>query len=152
MDPTTFSGSEMKAFKEQIEFYKAFRLFLETGRFRVIEDSNRLIWSVSDEDRSTILVLYLQKAIRPNTTAEVLRVPDANESYNYRIFSRSHILPEREVYAYPEESECYEIPGDALKWGGISMVEQISGIGHHEGMRMLGDYSSRLYIIRRIEK
>ncbi len=152
MDPTTFSGSEMKAFKEQIEFYKAFRLFLETGRFRVIEDSNRLIWSVSDEDRSTILVLYLQKAIRPNTTAEVLRVPDANESYNYRVFSRSHILPEREVYAYPEESECYEIPGDALKWGGISMVEQISGIGHHEGMRMLGDYSSRLYIIRRIEK
>ena len=97
-------------------------------------------------------MLYLQKMIRPNTTAERLVVPDANESYNYRIFSRSHVVPEKEVYAYPEESECYEIPGDALKWGGLSMVEQLSGIGHHEGMRMLGDYSSRLYIIRRIDK
>ncbi len=152
LDPTALSRSEKKAFKEQIEFYKTFRLLFETGRFRVVEDGNRLIWTVANEDRSTILMLYLQKMIRPNTTAEVLVVPDANESYNYRVFSRSHMIPEREVYAYPEESECYEIPGDALKWGGISMVEQISGIGHHEGMRMLGDYSSRLYIIRRIEK
>ena len=151
-DPSSFSRGEMKAFKEQIEFYKAFRPLLETGRFRVVENGNRIIWTVSNEDRSTILMLYLQKMIRPNTTAERLVVPDANESYNYRIFSRSHVVPEKEVYAYPEESECYEIPGDALKWGGLSMVEQLSGIGHHEGMRMLGDYSSRLYIIRRIDK
>ncbi len=152
MDPSSFSRSEMKAFREQTEFYKGFRLLLETGRFRVVENGNRLIWTVSNEDRSTILMLYLQKRIRPNTTAERLIVPDANESYDYRVFSRSHMVPERESYAYPEESECYEIPGDALRWGGISMVEQLSGIGHHEGMRMLGDYSSRLYIIRRIEK
>ncbi len=152
LDPSSFSRSELKAFKEQIEFYKAFRLLFETGRFRVIENSNRIIWSVSNEDRSTIMVLYLQKMIRPNTTAERIIIPDANESYDYRIFSRSHTIPEREVYAYPEETECYEMPGDALKWAGISMVEQISGIGHHEGMRMLGDFSSRLYIIRRKEK
>lgn len=152
LDPASFSRSERLAYKEQIEFYKSFRLLFETGRFRVIENGNRVIWSVANEDRSTILLLYLQKMIRPNTTAERLTVPDANESYDYRVFSRSHMIPEREIYAYPEESECYEIPGDALKWGGISMVEQISGIGHHEGMRMLGDYSSRLYIIRRIEK
>ena len=152
IDPSSFSRSEMKAYKEQIEFYKTFRLLLETGRFRTVEDDNKVIWTVANEDRSTILALYLQKAIRPNTTAERLLIPDANESYDYRVFSRSHMIPEREIYAYPEESECYEIPGDALKWEGISMVEQLSGIGHHEGMRMLGDYSSRLYIIRRIDK
>ena len=152
MDPSTFSRMEMKAFREQTEFYKTFRPLLETGRFRVVENGNRLIWTVSDEDRSTILLLYLQKMIRPNTTAERLTVPDANENYTYRVFSRSHTIPEKEAYAYPEESECYEIPGDALRWGGISMVEQLSGIGHHDGMRMLGDYASRLYIIRRIDK
>ena len=118
---------------------------------RTIEDDDRLIWSVSDEDRSTILVLYLQKRIRPNTTAEKLIVPDANESYDYRVFPRSHALTEKESYAFPD-SESYIIPGDALKWGGISLVEQLSGIGSHEGMRMMGDYSSRLYIIRRVEK
>ena len=152
MDPSSFSRSEMKAFREQTEFYKTFRLLLQTGRFRLVEDGSRVIWSVADEDRSTILLLYLQKTIRPNTTAEKLFVPDANESYDYRVFSRSHSVSEKEAYAYPEESECYTISGDALKWGGISMVEQLSGIGHHEGMRMLGDYSSRLYIIKRIGK
>ncbi len=151
MDPSSFSRSEMKAYQEQTEFYKSFRLLLQTGRMRTIEDDDRLIWSVSDEDRSTILVLYLQKRIRPNTTAEKLIVPDANESYDYRVFPRSHALTEKESYAFPD-SESYIIPGDALKWGGISLVEQLSGIGSHEGMRMMGDYSSRLYIIRRIEK
>ena len=151
MDPTSFSRTDMKAYKEQIDFYKTFRHILETGRFRVVEDGNRTIWTVADEDRSTILLLYLQKIIRPNTTAERLIVPDANPSYNYRVFSRRHTIPEKEIYAYPEEAECYTIPGDALKWGGISMVEQLSGIGHHDGMRMLGDWTSRIYIIRRIE-
>ena len=151
MDTSSFSRADMKAYKEQIEFYKTFRHLLETGRFRLIEDGNRTIWSVADEDRSTILLLYLQKMIKPNTTSERLIVPDANPSYNYRVFSRRHTIPEKEIYAYPEEAECYTIPGDALKWGGIAMVEQLSGIGHHDGMRMLGDWSSRIYIIRRIE-
>ena len=39
----------------------------------------------------------------------------------------------------------------ALKYAGVSLVEQVSGNGYREGMRMLGDFSSRLYIIRRIE-
>ena len=151
MDPSSFQKDEMRAYKEQIAFYRTFRLLFETGRFRAYDDGRRLIWTVSDEDRSTIIAMYFQYIIRPNTTAERLIVPDANESYDYRVFTRSRLLPEKEAYAYPE-SECYTIPGDALKWGGISLAEQISGTGSHEGMRMLGDFSSRLYIIRRIEK
>ena len=38
-----------------------------------------------------------------------------------------------------------------LVFMGIFLVEQVSGNGYREGMRMLGDFSSRLYIIRRIE-
>ena len=151
MDPSFFQKDEMRAYKEQIEFYRTFRLLFETGRFRAYDDGKRLIWTVSDEDRSTIIAMYFQYIIRPNTTAERLIVPDANESYDYRVFTRSRLMPEKEAYAAPE-SECYTIPGDALRWGGISLVEQISGTGSHEGMRMMGDFSSRLYIIRRIEK
>ena len=98
-----------------------------------------------------ILLLYLQHLIRPNTTAEKLRVPDANEEYDYRIFSRDHTMTEMESSMYPQENECYTVPGDTLKWAGISLAEQVSGTGYREGMRMLGDFSSRLYIIRRID-
>ena len=140
------------AYRQQTEFYKAYRLLLQTGRFRVIEDSgSRTIWSVANEDRSAILLLYLQHRIRPNTTAEKLVVPDANEEYDYRIFSRDHMMSDKEASMYPQETECYTVPGDTLKWAGISLSEQVSGIGYHEGMRMLGDCASRLYIIRRIE-
>ncbi len=151
LDPSSFSKSEMTAFRQQTEFYKAYRLLLQTGRFRVAEDGNRTIWTVSNEDRSVILLLYLQHLIRPNTTAEKLRVPDANEEYDYRIFSRDHTMTEMESSMYPQENECYTVPGDTLKWAGISLAEQVSGTGYREGMRMLGDFSSRLYIIRRID-
>lgn len=150
MDATAFSRTEMEAFRAQIEFYKANRLLIENGIFRVDEDGNRTIWTVSNEDRSEIIMLYLQHFVRPNTTAEKLYVPEANENYDYRVFARSHAVSEKESYTYPQENECYLISGDALKWAGISLVEQVSGIGYHEGMRFLGDFSSRLYIIRRI--
>ena len=124
---------------------------LQFGRIRVQEKGNRTIWTVSNKDRSVILMLYLQRELKPNSDEEKLFVLDADEDYDYRIFARSHILSGQEAISYPQESECYTVPGDALRWGGISLVEQVSGNGYREGMRMLGDCSSRLYIIRRIE-
>ena len=151
MDTTALSRAEIASYRAQIEFYKAMRVLLETGHFRLVEEENRTIWTISNEDRSEILLLYLQRYLEPNTTAERLLVPDANENYDYHIFARSHAMSEKEAFAYPQENECYHISGDALKWAGISLVEQVSGVGYHEGMRFLGDFSSRLYIIRRID-
>ncbi len=151
LDPSSLSRIEMAAFRQQIEFYKSYRILFQFGTFKVDEDGNRIIWSVASKDRSTILLLYLQKLLKPNTTAEKLYVSQAIPEYDYRIFSRSHLLTDHESSSYPQESECYIVPGDALKYAGVSLVEQVSGSGYCEGMRMLGDFSSRLYIIRRVE-
>ncbi len=151
IDTAELSRVEKTAFKAQIEFYKGYRMLLQFGRIRVQEKGNRTIWTVSNKDRSVILMLYLQRELKPNSDEEKLFVLDADEGYDYRIFARSHILSGQEAISYPQESECYTVPGDALRWGGISLVEQVSGNGYREGMRMLGDCSSRLYIIRRIE-
>ena len=151
IDTAELSRMEKTAFKAQIEFYKGYRMLLQFGRIRVQEKGNRTIWTVSNKDRSVILMLYLQRELKPNSDEEKLFVLDADEGYDYRIFARSHILSGQEAISYPQESECYTVPGDALRWGGISLVEQVSGNGYREGMRMLGDCSSRLYIIRRIE-
>ena len=151
LDSHELSRLERTTLKNQIEFYKGYRMILQSGRFRIQESGNRTIWTVSNKDRSVILMLYLQKNVEPNTSAEKLYVEDVDEKYDYRIFSRSHMITGQESLTYPQESECYTVPGDALRWGGISLGEQVSGAGYHEGMRMLGDFSSRLYIIRRIE-
>ncbi len=151
MDASELSKLEMTAFENQIEFYKGYRMLLQFGRFNVQENGNRTLWTVTNKDRSVILMLYLQKQLIPNTTAEKLYVLEADENYDYRIFARSHLLSGPDSLTYPQESECYNVPGDVLKYCGITLVEQVSGNGYREGMRMLGDYSSRLYIIRRIE-
>ena len=151
IDTAELSRIEKTAFKSQIEFYKGYRMLFQFGRIRIQESGNRTLWSVSNKDRSVILMLYLQKQLMPNSDAEKLYVLDADDGYDYRVFARSHILSGQEALSYPQESECYTVSGDALRWGGISLVEQVSGNGYTEGMRMLGDYSSRLYIIRRIE-
>ena len=127
LDPSTLSRIEMAAFRQQIEFYKSYRILFQFGTFMAEEDGNRIIWSVANKDRSTILMLYLQKNIVPNTTAEKLYAKLAKPEYDYRIFSRSHLLTDHESSSYPQESECYIVPGDALKYAGVSMVEQVSG-------------------------
>lgn len=116
------------------------------------ENGNRTIWTISNNDASTIIALYLQKENKINTSAEKLYIECANENYEYRFFARDHMQSEIEASLYPQEPECYNISGDALKWAGISLAEQYSGNGYREGMRVLGDFSSRLYLIKKVEK
>ena len=134
----------------QIEFYKAYRPLLQLGRFRAAESGNRTVWTVSNSDSSTIIVLYLQTLRKLNTTAEKLRIEDANEEYDYQFFARDHYQSEVEEALFPQEPECYNISGDSLKWAGISLVDQISGTGARDGMRNLPDFSSRLYILKKV--
>lgn len=139
------------SYNQQIEFYKNYRLLLQFGNFRVQENGNRVVWTISNSDASTIIALYLQKEAKINTSAEKLYIECANENYEYRFFARDHYQSEIEASLYPQEPECYNISGDALKWAGISLVEQYSGNGYRDGMRVLGDFSSRLYIIKKVE-
>ena len=136
--------------KSQIEFYKAYRPLLQLGRFRVQESGNRVIWTVSNSDSSTILVLYFQLMRKLNTSAEKIRISNANEEYDYQFFARDHYQNEVEEALFPQEPECYNISGDSLKWAGISLVEQVSGSGAKDGMRNLPDFSSRLYILKKV--
>lgn len=144
--------AQKASYKQQIEFYKNYRLLLQFGIFRVQENGNRTIWTISNNDASTIIALYLQKENKINTSAEKLYIECANENYEYRFFARDHMQSEIEASLYPQEPECYNISGDALKWAGISLAEQYSGNGYREGMRVLGDFSSRLYLIKKVEK
>ncbi len=149
IDTSSLSAFESEAYRKQIEFYKTYRNILQGGRFRLQEDGNRIIWTVSDKNRSMILLLYFQKLLKPNTTAEKLYVEDADPNSEYIVMARPHTLSDQELSYYPQETECYKSGGDILRWAGIPLVDQVSGNGYKDGMRMLGDFSSRLYLIRR---
>ncbi|MDY5930433.1 MAG: alpha-galactosidase [Candidatus Ornithospirochaeta sp.] len=148
LDPEA-KGMRMVAYRQQVEFYKSYRQLFQFGRFRVQEDGNRTIWTISSPDRSVIMALYMQRSTTLNTTEEKLRIADVDENADYSIFARDHIQSDADNSIYPQEPECYTIPGDALKRAGISLSYRFSGNGYKEGMRVLGDFSSRLYIIRK---
>ena len=109
-----------------------------------------MIWTVANSDASTIIVLYFQLMRNLNTSAEKIRILDANEEYDYQFFARDHYQSEVEEALFPQEPECYNSSGDSLKWAGISLVEQVSGSGAKDGMRNLPDFSSRLYILKKV--
>lgn len=144
------SKTEKLALRQQLDFYKAYRPLLQYGNFYVAEDSpDRVIWSLSNGDSSAVIVLYYLKHNCVNTTAEKLYIDAANEDYFYSFMARTHIEDSIESILRPQEIECYNIPGDALKWAGIALADNISGNGYDEGMRTLRAKSSRLYIIKR---
>ncbi len=150
INPHELSKTDAFALKEQIAFYKAYRPLLQYGTFTLEEeDEEKTVWSISNGDSSTIIVLYYMKKAGINTSAEKLFISSANENYSYSFMARNHIQDKVESVLRPQEIECYNISGDALKWAGIALADNTSGNGYEEGMRTLGDNSSRLYIIKK---
>ena len=151
LDLTEMPRPALNGLKEQIAFYKTYRLCFQYGIFTVEEEGNRTIWSAARQDGSLILVLYFQSRQRTDTGAEKLCVEASDPDAAYIIHPRKHLLGNsaHELEAIME-SCSFRIPGDALRWAGIGLPEQTSGTGFSPGMRVLGDYSSRMYIIRRI--
>lgn len=141
----------LRLLKAQVDFYKAHRLVFQYGIFSVEEEGNRTIWTSAKQDGSLILAMYFQKLAKPDTGVEKLRILAADPAENYIVHPRSHLLETDQTLELIMESTSYKLPGDALRWAGICLPEQISGSGYTHGMRTLGDFSSRLYLIRRTE-
>lgn len=150
LNPKELSRTDAFALKEQIAFYKAYRPLLQYGTFTLEdEDEEKTVWSISNGDSSTIIVLYYMKKAGINTSAEKLKISSANEGYDYSFMARNHIQNKVDSVLRPQEIEGYNVSGDALKWAGIALADNISGNGYEEGMRTLTDDSSRLYIIKK---
>ena len=153
LNPMELSSRDKIRLVQQIDFYVGYRQLFQYGTFTLQEDNEeRTVWTVSDGDSSTILMLYYLKKGEINRSAEKLYVECANENYYYSFIARTHIQSEIEDQIYPQEMECYNISGDALKWAGVTLVDNSSGNGWEDGMRALRDNTTRLYIIKKEER
>lgn len=181
LDITRLDDQQKEAIKDQIEFYKEHRTVLQYGEFfRIVPasgDTNEVIWVAATPDRSEMLVLWAQKLNQPNPGCDILKVPVANPAYDYEVTPRKQKVSIKmfgdlinrnspvkmkndgflqqfvsQKYSLDSEIEHYFVPGDMLAYGGIRLNQQFGGTGFDAQTRVLGDFGSRLYYIRRVEK
>ncbi len=174
----TLTPFEEKIIKKQIEFYKEYRLVIQFGEFSRLAspyESNHCVWQVSDEACS--LIYYGHILSSPNPTFETLKIKGLDEEQLYLVTNRkqflnievfgdliNHILPVKiktsgmvglvhktvsEHYLYELESMEQRAYGDELMHAGVVLNQLFVGTGHHEQMRLMSDFGSRIYLIKK---
>jgi len=181
MDLTSLNAQEKDCVKDQIGFYKLHRSLIQYGEFFRVDPigttANQSVWVVATPDRSEMLVLFFQKLNIPNAGADILKLPMADPQATYAISPRkerisiktfgtliNRISPVKikpdgaierlvdENYTMDSELEYYIVPGDMLAYAGIKLNQQFTGTGYDKETRVLGDFGSRLYYCRKMNR
>lgn len=176
----TCSKNELEQIKEQIAFYKRYRRTLQFGSLsrinKMSDTKDRAIWGVTSEDKSEIIILDFRARSIPNPPLEKLKIPIVEENSFYELFNRpqkfdlnmfgdlvNHYLPTNIIKgkAADEISKLlqlnieithHRVYGEFLKNAGLILNQEYGGTGYsHEVTRVLGDYGSRLYVLKKLE-
>lgn len=178
LDLTKLSGQEKKIVKKQVEFYKEHRKTLQFGDFyrEKIHNGNRVWASVSPDKEEAIVLLY-QELSKPNLSSDLLKVPGLDPLAQYHISVRKinisikefgslvnqvspvHITEDgmmqsivNKVYMMDGEEEEYTASGELLMYAGVKLKQRFIGTGMNENTRVMGDFSSRLYVVKKIKE
>lgn len=179
LDPAMLSPFDRKAIKSQIAFYKEHRRLLQFGflrRGRERLDTRKVIWTVASEDGKRAISGLFQGSAAVSRGHDILRMPGLLPESSYRVAGRrqyinvkafgnlvNHVLPVKirgdgvihtllsSRYMFEMAEESYEAGGDLLSGFGIRLIQQFSGTGYNDRVRILSDYGSRLYVAEAIE-
>lgn len=166
--------AELKEIKRQIVLYKSYQNVFQQGtfkRYNTIRDNLKL-WQVSLVD--THIVGFYQTFYHASPNPDVLSVKDLNPNAIYEITSIQQTLPIGRfghliAHALPiklnpngvimhtiskyiqldNATESYTTSGQVLMQG-IPLKQQFSGTYYNDQTRILGDFGSQLYIIRKV--
>jgi alpha-galactosidase len=180
LDLTELNPFEKEAVRDQIAYYKLYRSLFQYGRLYrvapVATGADPSIWVLADADCSEMMVLFFQTHVQPNGSADLLRIPMADPQANYAVTPRkerislktfgtlvNRLSPIRmkdgstvqrivsDTMSLESELEYYIVPGDVLAYGGIKLNQQFTGTGYDKETRVLGDFGSRIYHIKKME-
>ena len=173
MDITTLTKEQKQTISEQIDFYKQMRPIFQFGTFSRNRNDSIIQWTVTSQDKNTLIVLWFQTLNPVNTSSDLLLVPQVEEDATYDVFPRQQKIPlslfgnlikqvglldkandkiQKMIVSkvnLDSEIEHYTVSGGILKYAGIKLNQQFSGTGYDSQTRVLGDFGSRLYIIRK---
>jgi alpha-galactosidase len=178
LDLTQISARQKEDIKLQIASYKKHRTLLQHGNFYRLqnpfyEDACRWL-CVSPDQKEAILGDFMQ-LLKPNNMQAPLKFAGLNKNTLYKITTRqtkievetfggliNHVLPVHvnpngflvkmagKAYRLSTENEEYTAYGDALCSAGLMRLQDFSGAGYSENLRLLHDFASRLYYAKQM--
>ncbi|HUW69195.1 MAG TPA: alpha-galactosidase [bacterium] len=178
LDLTILSSFDKKAIAGQIAFYKENRALLQFGQFWRVPnrlDSDKTLWAVVSADGSEAIVGLFQGAARVGRGQDIITVPGLDTEPSFAVTGRTQyinvqafgnlvnrVLPIKirwdgivhtvlsSHYLFKMAEEAYVANGDLLSAYGIKLIQQFSGTGYNDRVRIFSDYGSRLYTVRAI--
>jgi len=175
MDLRYLSPAERKEIKKQIAFYKKHRRTFQYGRFYRLPagKENKFHFQCVSEDGSEAIAGFFQTIASPSESFDFLPLtgldPDAKytvSTYPQSLFLKrfgglvKHIVPfsvnpdgfllrtANRYYCLTDCVEEYTGYGDMLM-SGIILNNQFMGSHYNKNTRLLGDFGSNLYIIKK---
>ncbi len=179
LDLTMLSPFDKKAIKEQVAFYKGHRKLLQFGRFLRVPnrlDPDKVQWAVVSEDGREAIAGLFQGSARIGLGQDVLTVPGLDPAATFSVRGRpqyinvkafgnlvNRVLPVKirgdgvvhtvlsSRYMFRMADEDYVAAGDLLSAYGVKLIQQFSGTGYNDRVRILSDYGSRIYVITALD-
>ncbi len=176
LDLTMLSPFDKKAVREQIAFYKKHRSLLQFGKFIRVPyrlDPDKTMWAVVADDGSAAIAGLFQGSVKPGLGHDILTVPGLDPDAAFTVEGRpqylnvkafgdlvNQVLPVKirgdgvihtvlaSRYMFRMAEERYAANGDLLADSGVKLIQQFSGTGYNDRVRLLSDYGSRLYVIK----
>ena len=176
LDLKYLSRVERREIKNQIAFYKAHRRTFQYGRFTRLsaQRGNKVHWQCADRDGGEVVSGFFQTQAGASEGYDFLPVTGLDKDARYTMETRpqslfvkqfggltKHILPVeldpegiimRTVNQYYSLTDCvetYEGYGDMFL-AGVRLNNQFVGSYYNEQTRLLGDFGSNLYVIKKI--
>ena len=169
------SRFDYRTIKEQIAFYKQYRPLLQYGAFYDLKSTEGTQFMVVSPDQSEALLGVFQGLAPPNPGHQIVKIRGLDPEKTYKIYNRKqyenikrfgaltkHALPIQlkphgtwfnlisNIYRFEVERFETTLSGETLMHQGLSLPPRFTGTGHHASMRLMPDFSSRLYIIKEI--
>lgn len=171
LDLKYLTPEQKKDIAEQIAFYKRYRRVFQYGRLYRVKSykPNKIIWQTVSEDGETALTGFFQTLAGAAESNDRLKVVGLKEG-RYTVRTRpqrlyierfggliKHVAPvelnpdglivrtANRHYSLKDCVETYACSSEALE-AGIPLCSQFMGTGYHDGVRMLGDFGSNMYI------
>ncbi len=167
------SRFDIKVIKDQIAFYKTHRNLLQNGKLYELDTHDGYQFMVVSKDQSEAILGVFQGLAPANPGHQTIKLKGLNHNKTYHITNRkqyenikrfgaltSHALPIKlkphgtmfnilsNIYRFEVERFETTLTGETLMHQGLTLSPRFTGTGHDEAMRLLPDFSSRLYVIK----
>ena len=175
LDFGELTNAERRQVKEQIAYYKEHRRTFQYGKLSKVKlkNSDEISWQITDGEKTFAGIYQKYKTACPGR--DRLNVPGLEADTLYSVESRDqylrirrfgglikHITPvylkpdgfilrtADKYFAMKDGKETYTASGAMLEEG-INLAMQYEGSGYDPNLRILGDFGSNLYLIKKIK-